>query len=445
MNRIFAKTGLGAFCLMGLISEQAWSQTAVSAVATIKCDGNKEYNLTEWVRQFEIVLQDGKGNVRREGANVAGKKFIENWMFDISDGQKLVIKATGTTEGLKEGHELFFSSILRSDVANLTAPGQQKNGTIVTRRCDARFQLVGETFASHQARLIAAQAKFDTTQIELKTKILNLENITTVTSENAATVNKRIADLGEQIRLLTLVLQEQKIMKNSGASNPSVDETIGAIQSRLEVHKQELSAREKIFNVYLTSIKPNDRDLFATARKASELYPRIPYYIPGTNEVGEFWVEPSVSDKGDMLFNFQFVDKDAYVQKIRGKIEMSLAEIEETQKAFLKSHEWSKLAHTQKIRTAYQKRVTCFPFAECPQEAERLDGKSSTEIQFNIYEDGSNAARIQRNKGRFVEGYNLSIESALLLQAYLGHVIKEAKLEFQSGTQDKKALDRIFQ
>jgi hypothetical protein len=59
-------------------------------------------------------------------------------------------------------------------------------------------------------------------------------------------------------------------------------------------------------------------------------------------------------------------------------------------------------------------------------------------------EDGSTAGRIQRNKGLFVEGYNVSIDSAMLLQAYLSHVIKEARLEFKSGTQDKKALDELF-
>jgi hypothetical protein len=32
----------------------------------------------------------------------------------------------------------------------------------------------------------------------------------------------------------------------------------------------------------------------------------------------------------------------------------------------------------------------------------------------------------------------------MLLQAYLSHVIKEASLEFKSGTQDKKALDELF-
>jgi len=88
--------------------------------------------------------------------------------------------------------------------------------------------------------------------------------------------------------------------------------------------------------------------------------------------------------------------------------------------------------------------VTCFPAKECPADGERLEGKASTEIRFAVYEDGSTAGRIQKNKGRFVEAYNVSIESALLLQAYLSHVIKEAKVEFQSGTQDKKSLQDLF-
>jgi hypothetical protein len=189
--------------------------------------------------------------------------------------------------------------------------------------------------------------------------------------------------------------------------------------------------------------KPNDKDLYLTARRASEIYAKIPYYIPGTRETGEFWIEPTVTDKGELLFGFKFVDTEASVEKVRGKIDMTLAEMEEVQKALLKLHEWSELAHSQNVQK-YEKRVICFPVKDCPPDDERIVGKSSTEIRFNVYEDGSTAGRIQRNKGLFVEGYNVSIDSALMLQAYLNHVIKAAKLEFNSGTQTKKQLDEIF-
>ena len=146
-----------------------------------------------------------------------------------------------------------------------------------------------------------------------------------------------------------------------------------------------------------------------------------------------------------MSFGFKFIDLGSPIEKVRGVIQMNLSEIESTQKALSKLYDWSNIAHDNKLRKAYEKRVTCFPLAECPPDGEQVENKSSTEIRFNVYEDGSTAGRIQRNKGRFVEGYNISIESAQLLQCYLEYVIAEAKLEFKSGTQDKKAIDTLFQ
>lgn len=267
-----------------------------------------------------------------------------------------------------------------------------------------------------------------------------------ITTSNANSTNQRIADLRSQILVLEVVIKEQtEGRKNAPAAELSaIDATIAAVKKRVEILKQEYSRLDTNFNTYLTSIKPNDRDLYLTSRRASEIYPRIPYYIPGTSETGEFWVEPTVSDRGVMGFSFQFRDVASSVEKVRGKIDMSLEDIEKTQKALFKLHEWSIVAHEQKLRRNYEKRVVCFPERDCPADGERLDGAASTEVRFNVYEDGSTAGRIQRNKGRFIEGYNVSIDSALMLQAYLSHVINEAKLEFKSGTQDKKTLDNMF-
>jgi hypothetical protein len=267
-----------------------------------------------------------------------------------------------------------------------------------------------------------------------------------ITTSNANSANQKIADLRGQILVLEVVIKEQtESLKSAPAAERSaIDATIAAVKKRVEILKLEYSRLDTNFNTYLTSIKPNDRDLYLTSRRASEIYPRIPYYIPGTSETGEFWVEPTVSDRGVMGFSFQFRDVASSVEKVRGKIDMSLEDIEKTQKALFKLHEWSIVAHEQKLRRNFEKRVICFPERDCPADGERLDGAASTEVRFNVYEDGSTAGRIQRNKGRFIEGYNVSIDSALLLQAYLNHVINEAKLEFKSGTQDKKALDSMF-
>jgi hypothetical protein len=223
----------------------------------------------------------------------------------------------------------------------------------------------------------------------------------------------------------------------------SVEETITALNNRIKQLKSEFDVKDEEFSRYLTSVRPNDRDFYLTARRASESYPKIPYYIPGTKEIGEFWIEPTVTDKGELSFGFKFVDTEASVEKVRGKIDMSRPEIEDVQKALLKLHEWSDKAHSENVRS-YEKRVICFPEKECPPDGERIDGKSSTEIRFIVYEDGATAGRIQRNKGLFVEGYNVSIDSALMLQAYLNHVIKAANKEYTSGRRSKKELDDMF-
>jgi hypothetical protein len=266
-----------------------------------------------------------------------------------------------------------------------------------------------------------------------------------VTIENAQALNKRIGDLAAQIETLTKVVGEQsELRKNASIGlRGSVEQTIAALNKRIEELKSEYNEKDKTFSTYLTSIKPNDREFYLTARRASESYPKIPYYIPGTKEIGEFWIEPTVTDKGELSFGFKFVDTEASIEKVRGKIDMSRPEIEDVQKALLKLHEWSEKAHRENVRS-YEKRVTCFPVKECPPDGERIDGKTSTEIRFIVYENGSTAGRIQRNKGLFVEGYNVSIDSALMLQAYLNHVIKAANTEFTSGRRSKKELDEMF-
>jgi hypothetical protein len=69
---------------------------------------------------------------------------------------------------------------------------------------------------------------------------------------------------------------------------------------------------------------------------------------------------------------------------------------------------------------------------------------ASTEIDFKVYEDGSTAGRIQRNKGLFEDGYNISIESALMLQAYMSHILTEGKTDFQAGSRTDEQMKDLF-
>ena len=99
-----------------------------------------------------------------------------------------------------------------------------------------------------------------------------IANATEVNSVNAAVLNRRIGYLGSQIDLLTKVLQRQQDLSKTAEPSIrlSIDATIVVINKRIADLKRQYGEQEPMFARYLTSIQPNDRDLYLTARKASE-------------------------------------------------------------------------------------------------------------------------------------------------------------------------------
>lgn len=254
------------------------------------------------------------------------------------------------------------------------------------------------------------------------------------------------AHIDGQIVVLSSLIEEQRALRASGKEPiQAIDQTISAIQARLGDLQKAKTDKFREASKYQTSIRPNDFDQYITARKLSEIYPKVPYYIPGTKEIGEFWIEPDVKEDGRLVFRFRFIDPEARNDKTRAVIEMRPEELDRTRKALLKLHDWSVTAHERKLRRRYEKRLDCFPLENCPAEGQKVDGKASTEVVFTVNDDGATGARFQRNKGRFEENYGISIESGLLLQAYIRHVLREGRREYEAGTQSKEDLDKMFQ
>ena len=75
---------------------------------------------------------------------------------------------------------------------------------------------------------------------------------------------------------------------------------------------------------------------------------------------------------------------------------------------------------------------------------EKKQGVSSTEVVFQIYEDGSTAGRIQRNKAKFIFGYNMLVESSILLSAYLIYMRDVGVPEFNIGVMSDDEVKGLF-
>jgi hypothetical protein len=277
--------------------------------------------------------------------------------------------------------------------------------------------------------------------------VVTQQSDSTVVNNNVLVINLTAdaATLKGQIALLEKLLSEQQALQGASVDGSGAQQTLRAIRDRLSELKSTFHDKTLELSKYQTSVKPDDADLQISARRESEIQTKIPYYIPGTKETGEFWVEPVVNDDGSLQFRFNFVDVDSTsANKIRSTIVMNSDEIGKTKEAFLKSGDDSTKAHEKGVRRELNVRLVCFPDVDCPPEGQKFKGKASTEIQFEVHEDGSTNARIQRNKGEFEEAYNISIPSALLLQAYISHVLAVGTQEHEIGSTSTEKLKELF-
>jgi len=273
------------------------------------------------------------------------------------------------------------------------------------------------------------------------------QQIVTNTTNNTVIIQALTNDASEirgLIDLYTAMISEQKeVASKTDADADAAAQAIEILSERVNGLQRQFSEKTTKLSNYQTSIRPNDPESRITARKASELFPKVPWYIPGSPETGEFWIEPLVNDFGTLTFNMKFVDPKSANDKIRSSISLSSTDLERIQKALVKLVAWSKTAHERHVRSFLQ-RVDCFPEKDCPAEGQKIDGVASTEVVFQVNEEGATSGRIQRNKGRFVDGYNMSMESTVWLQAYLKHVLNQGKSEFEAGSRTQSELKALF-
>ena len=124
----------------------------------------------------------------------------------------------------------------------------------------------------------------------------------------------------EQIVLLEQIREHVEMKVQTSRS-----QKLSAVLERIQMLRSSIKEIEiRVESEYGTPIRPTNKNLGITAVKASEVFPRVPYYIPGTKETGELWIKPYVSDYGSLLFDFNFVSGQSELDKINETIEMNL-------------------------------------------------------------------------------------------------------------------------
>ncbi len=255
-----------------------------------------------------------------------------------------------------------------------------------------------------------------------------------------------LADLKHRYKIadqqLSLLKQVLRVEENEDQQNSFNQAKLQAVKGRIAAidgFKQQVNSAAQAS--YKESLLPVSLNMGMPASKVYRIIPIIPYVIPGTNEFGEMRVSPRVTDAGVLIYDHNFMDIGPGYEKIRETISLRSDNRPELMFGLGKVYEWSYLAQQKGVRQRHQKSAACFPKNMCD---EKKVGNNSTEVVFLLDEDGSTAAKIQSNKGKFVSGYKLPIESALLLSSYMDYMKQEGEAEYSAGTMKNADLDKMF-
>jgi peptidoglycan hydrolase-like protein with peptidoglycan-binding domain len=260
-----------------------------------------------------------------------------------------------------------------------------------------------------------------------------LEGSSAQPAQDPEAVKKKLKIADEQLSLLNEVLRIQVMEDGSGEF---AKDKIKAVKARISVI--EAFKGQSVSDADATVGAPT-MPVSLSAAKVARIYPLIPYYTPGSGQVGELQVAPRATGKG-VVYDFNFIQHATDTEDISSTISINSADIEQLNYGIKKSHEWSGVAKKKGLRQLHQKAASCFPESMCSDSG----SGTPTKVMFMLYEDGSTAAKIQQKKGNTIVGYNLSDEAALLLSSYLDFMQSKGEAEFSVGTMTDADLNNVF-
>ena len=291
----------------------------------------------------------------------------------------------------------------------------------------------------------------DIVKEEPKQKVENVEDKNSPrTDQQYRYIIKKVRNADEAIYELNVILRQIEmyiVIKENilTKKNLTRKERVLSIVSK-EIERLKFladSLQTNFSSKYSTPIKPENLNLYVSSFRAKDIYPKIPYYIPGTSETGEMLIIPRVSDDGYLFYKLDFIDPVSQINNLRDSMDISHKYAIDIITALNKVDEWTTVAMDKGISgRRISKRAFCFPVDQCE---EKRQGNTSMEVLFQIYEDGSTSGKIQRNKGRYSVGYNFSVESAILLGGYLGYMTEIGHKEFTLGTMSDDEIEDLFQ
>ena len=142
---------------------------------------------------------------------------------------------------------------------------------------------------------------------------INIENINSV--EDAQTyINEIQATINMYLTINNVMKTNTKSKSEKEKYNDIINKKISSLIKQKELLQNKLKSR------FSTPIKPTNTNLNVSAFRSAETFPKIPFYVPGTDEIGEMLVIPRVSDEGFLKYQLDFLDPTSEYDQVRDTI-----------------------------------------------------------------------------------------------------------------------------
>lgn len=217
-------------------------------------------------------------------------------------------------------------------------------------------------------------------------------------------------------------------------------------------HAMRVASNQKEFAEKVVGIRPKsdldkaDGNIYAT---------KIQWYVPGSEEIGEMFVEWYIDDEKGPMMKMIFIDPRHKYRNEQHVIKISLNPITskcntdlnvksdkntspscKIVKDLLRADKWGKKAKEKGIKKQYTKKVSYI-----------TGDKNSTlslSINFKIYEDGGMSAQIEEMKHGYPNQFNFTLANALELAKYIEDTRKKAYTKWMMKTMKKEDIDALF-
>ena len=411
-----------------------------------------------------------KHKYRKRSKYPAGCKK-ERWSAQVINNQPIATNFQGLLVTTTQNGELLVKAEIKNQIPSIFRPGDNVqvnmkfssgkrtiNGTLDDARQNLLIKGVDAIYILDKLKSASyAQVKFANNTYCTRLRgssnaIKTVETAMLYTKQNHYVVNQSNMSNSVKKNISNTAIQARGMVAPVLAHDSINNARVSRAMSEHLNHATRLASNQKEFAQKVVGIRPQS-DLDAADGNIYDI--KIQYYIPGSEEIGEMWVDWFIDDDKGPMMRLHFMDPTHKYEKEAYKMQISLEPIKapcntdikvksnkntspacDMVKDLLIADKWAKIAKKQDMKRRYKKRVS-YIYGD-------VNSTKSLGVNFQVYENGAMTVQLEEMKHGFPKRFNFTFKQALELARYIENTREKAHKKWMNKTRSKEDLDALF-